>query len=580
MNVSRRNMLRGSVAAAAMAGPGLSFAASPKRPPNVVIILADDMGFSDLGCYGGDIPTPNIDALAAGGIRFTQFYNCAFCSPSRAALLTGAYPHQAGLGKLEQFQIPNSQGTLGRLTDRVVTSAEVLKGAGYFTAMAGKWHLGISNGVGPWQRGFEKTFVSSQGRVYFPNQGGDPENSFFYIDGRHVPNTAPEAGGENWYSTDLFADKGMRFIEEVRPKDKPFFLYLPFVNVHVPLMAPPEEIAKFKGKFSAGWDKLREARFERQKRLGIIPVTETLPPREPNSYNWEKLNAEQRQHFEDIMEVYAAALSRLDKAVGDVVARLKAIGELDNTLILFMSDNGGTGEAGADGKADGEQLGNYLSNVGVGMNWATLANTPLRYFKRFIYEGGISTPLITHWPKGISPSLNGSLAREPGHLVDILPTLVELTGATYPEQYNGHAIVAPEGRSFAAALKGKPVNRTLPIYWERDGDRAIREGDWKAVLLNKTSDTLAPWALYNLKEDRSETVDLAAQYPDRVKAMAAQWDVWAARSFVDITVPGGPNYAIEQRDVGAGKQRQNWGTTQSPDRPSIPGAVDRTEVWR
>lgn len=575
MNISRRKLLAGSAAVAALSAPALSWAAS-KRPPNIVIILADDLGFSDLGCYGSEIPTPNIDALAGQGIRFTQFYNCAFCSPSRAALLTGTYPHQAGLGKLEQFPIEGSQGTLGRLTDRVVTSAEVLGQAGYFTAMAGKWHLGISHGVGPWQRGFQRSFVSNQGRVYFPNQGGDPENGFFYIDGRKVSNTSPEAGGEDWYSTDLFADRGLRLVEEARKKDQPFFLYLPFVNVHTPLMAPEEEIAKFKGKFSAGWDRLREARFERQKALGVVPATQSLPPREPNSYNWEKLNAEQRLKLERLMEIYAAAVSRLDKAVGDVVARLKALGEYDNTLILFMSDNGSTAESGVDGTARGERLGSAQSWVGNSMNWATLSNTPLRYFKRFIHEGGISTPLIAHWPRGIDASLHGSFVREPGHFVDVLPTLLELSGARYPSRYNGHAILPYEGRSFAAAFSGRPVNRKVPIYWERDGDRAIRQGDWKLVLQNQSSTGLAPWALFNLKNDRGETENLASLYPERVRELATKWDIWAKRSFVDITVPGGRNYRTELQGRGT---RQNWGTTRVPGSPAVPQAVDVTEIW-
>lgn len=553
---TRRHTLRllaGAAATAALAYAVPGAAQTPAKRPNVIVILIDDMGFSDIGCYGSEIPTPNIDALAAGGLRFTQFYNNARCSPSRAALLTGAYPHQAGLGHLEPVDIPGAQGLRGRLLDRVVTMAEVLRPAGYLTAMAGKWHLGMSKGVGPVQRGFDRSFASPVGELYFRNQP-QPAAKKVVIDGRDVPASSDELGKGDWYSSDLFVDWGTKFIEEARAKDKPFFLYLPFVAAHFPVMAPPEDVAKFRGKYKEGWDPIRARRLEKQHKIGLLGDEVTLPSRLPNTYNWDKLSAADRDRFDGIMATYAANIARMDKAVGDLVARLKANGTYDDTLILFMADNGGNAESGPDGRSLGEgPLGGATSRIFIGMNWATLSNTPFQHFKHHTQEGGIATPLIAHWPRGIDAARNGSFVREPGHLVDIMATVVDVSGARYPAEVKGKAIVPMQGVSLAPSFHGGAITRGKPIFFEHEGNRAVRDGRWKIV-----SPFQKPWELYDMQVDRSETRNLAATDPARVKHMAAQWDAWAAASFVD---PWRESYN------GPKDKRQNWGGSETPEHP-------------
>jgi arylsulfatase len=563
-----RRALLGAVFAAALTMPAAAAqaasstpAATPGNgatrtaPPNIIVILADDMGFSDISSFGSEIPTPNIDRLAADGLRFTQFYNTARCSCSRASLMTGTYPHQAGLGHLEPIVVPGSQGLRGKLLDRVVTLGEVLHSAGYFTAMAGKWHMGMTHGVGPWQRGFDRSIASPKGELYFPNQVQKNAQDV-YIDGKKVRANSPEVGTGQWYSSNLFVDWAAKFIKEADEADKPFFVYLPFVNAHFPLMAPPEEVARFRGKYMQNWDTLRQARFERQKKLGIVGPDEVLPPRLPNTYNWDRLTPEQRDRFDKIMATYAADITAMDKAIGTLMDRLEASGELDNTLILFMSDNGGNAESGPDGRLkNAEVLGGPKSTTFAGMNWATLQNTPFQYFKHFTEEGGIATPLIAYWPNGIDPKLNGGFVRAPGHLIDIMPTLVEVSGATYPKTFHGHDIVPMQGRSFAASFHGQKLHRDKPIFWEHEGNRAVRDGKWKLVARFGR-----PWQLYDMSRDRSETRDLAAAKPALVRKMAAQWDAWAAASYVD---PWQEAYDIYL----GGRPRQNWGFGDIPEHP-------------
>ena len=404
--------------------------------PNIVVILADDMGFSDIGSYGGEISTPNIDALAARGLRFSQFYNAARCSPSRASLLTGLYPHQAGLGHLEEVVVPGSRGLHGRLETRAVTIAEVLHGAGYRTAISGKWHVGNTHGVSPWTRGFDRSITPPLGGLYFPDQT-TKNRTTLYIDGRAVPTSSPEVGRGYWYASDMFVDWGLRFAREAEAQSKPFFLYLPFTAPHFPLMAPRADIARLRGRYAAGWDRMRRERFARQKALGLFPQNARLTPRLPGSSPWSTLNAADRARFERIMEVYAADVSRMDKAVGDLVAGLKRDGVFENTVILFLSDNGGNAEGGPWGVAEGQDLGGSHSRVFAGMNWAMLQNTPFSHFKHFTREGGIATPLIVSWPRGIDPRLNGSLVRAPGNLIDIMPTLAQNCGRDLPDDVSG-----------------------------------------------------------------------------------------------------------------------------------------------
>ena len=513
-----------AVNAQAPAKPAAPAPAEQGKRPNIIVILVDDMGFSDIGPYGSEIPTPNLDALAANGLRFTQFYNTARCSPSRASLLTGLYPHEAGMGGLDSVVRPGLGGLQGRIADRAVTIAEVLKPAGYFTGMAGKWHVGAQHGTPPKEVGFDRSLFH-KGGTYFPNQ---PGREFVMIDGQRTPLDSPEVGEGEWYASDMLVDWTVRFVDEAKAAGKPFFLYLPFTAVHFPVMAPADEIAKFKGKYMAGWEKLRRDRFERQKKMGLIAADAVLPDVLPEAYDWDKMSAADKDRFDTIMAVYAAAVSRMDKAVGTLVADLKARGEFDNTLILFMSDNGGNAESGPDGRTGAAPWGGKYSNVFVGLNWATLQNTPFRYFKHYAEEGGIATPLIASWPAGIDAKSRGTMVREPGHLVDVMPTLAELAGARYPARFEGHDIRPMSGRSFAGAFEGKTLTRSVPIFWEHEGNKAVRDGKWKLV-----AQFGAPWQLYDMSNDRTETRDLAAVHPDIAARMAKQWDDWAAKSFVD-----------------------------------------------
>jgi len=557
--LQRTGMVTAAFLASAASLGTASAEQAPARPeptrPNVVVILLDDVGYSDIGAFGGEIPTPNIDALARGGLRFTQFYNSARCSPSRAALLTGTNPHQAGLGHLEAIAVPNARGLHGKLSDRVVTLAEVARSTGYYTGMVGKWHLGLGRGVPPWKRGFDHSLASPVGELYYRDQTTKNAQRVF-IDGREVPASSDEVGTGYWYSADMFIDWQTKFFQQARQEGKPFFLYMPFVGAHFPLMAPPEDVARFKGKYRTDWDELRRQRFARQKQLGIIPANSELPPPLRNTYAWSKLSDADKERFDTIMAVYAATIARLDKAIGTLVERLRASGEFDNTLILFMHDNGGNGESGPDGRLQGEGApGSAQSNIFLGMNWATLGNTPFQYFKHYTHEGGIATPLIVSWPKGIDAGLRGTLVHEPGHLIDVMPTFVDVSGARYPKTYNGHDIVAMQGRSMAPAFQGKALHRATPIFWEHEGHRAVRDGRWKLVASHGQ-----PWELYDMAVDRVELHDLAERRPELVRKMARQWDEWAAKTSVDPWTDAYDPYL-------KGRPRQNWGGGETPERP-------------
>lgn len=514
----------------------LTAGAGAERParPNIVIILMDDMGFSDISAYGGEIPTPNIDALASKGLRFTQFYNSARCSPSRAALLTGLNPHQAGLGYLESLARPASRGTFGKLDRRAVTIAEVLRPAGYLTGMAGKWHVGQTRGVAAWERGFDHSLVTAIGEVYFKDQP-EPVRRELWLDGRKIATDDPRLGADYWYGTDLWTRWGLDFIDRARAQNKPFLLYLPHVAVHFPVMAPPEDIARFRGRYMKDWLELRRERYARQTRMGLIGPNKGLPPPEDGAYDWTALPRAERERFDEMMAVYAAAISRVDRSVGALVAHLKAKGELENTLILFMSDNGGNAETGPDGIAKRPPLGSAGSEVFVGMNWAQMQNAPFRSFKHFTDEGGIATPLVVHWPNGIAPKLAGTMQRDPSHLIDIMPTILEIAGASYPRRFAGTSILPFEGRSLSPAFAGRALTRDKPLFWEHEGNRAVRTGRWKAV-----ATYLERWRLYDMATDRTELVDLADRRPGIVSDLARRWDIWAARTFVDPWT--GPKY--------------------------------------
>lgn len=504
-------------AVAILLEPQPAVAAAPAKA-NILVILVDDMGFSDIGCYGSEIPTPNLDRLASNGLRFTQFYNTGRCCPTRASVLTGLYPHEAGVGHMtEDDGVP---GYRGRLNDRCVTIAEVLRGAGYFTAMSGKWHVGQNHGVVPWERGFERSLNSPAGGFYYP----EGKQGRIFLNGQALADDAPELP-KNWYTTDLWTDYGIKFVDEARAAQKPFFLYLAYNAPHFPLQAPPDEIAKFRGKYKSGWDKLREQRHARQKELGVVDKAWPLSPRPPLVRAWDKLNDQEKDRFDHIMAIYAACVAHMDTAVGRVVAALKQRGVLDNTLILFMSDNGGNAESGPEGRLEGDSPGAAGSTVFCGQSWATLENTPFRRYKHYNHEGGIATPLVVHWPAGFAA--RGELRQQPGHLLDIMATCVDVAGAKYPVEFQGRTILPMEGRSLVPAFADKAVERDA-LFWEHEGNAAIRVGDWKLVRFGRNG----PWELYNLKADRTELHDLAADEPERAKELAAKWDAWAGRTNV------------------------------------------------
>ncbi|MCI0332019.1 MAG: arylsulfatase [Planctomycetes bacterium] len=500
--------------------------AQPPTPPNIVVILIDDMGWSDLGCYGSEIPTPNINALADGGVRFTQFYNTARCSPTRASLLTGLYPHQAGLGFLDNLVRPNSIGTQGRLRDDCVTMAEVLGDAGYFTIMTGKWHMGHYHGTPPFWRGFMRSLNSPIGELYFPGQKQRLSEGV-YLNAKMLKVGDPELG-TNWYGPDLLTEWGLKFIDEAIAAKEPFFYYLPHSSVHFPLQVPQADIDRYRGKYMVGWDKLRDERHRRQIEMGLVDPKWPLSARPPDVPAWDSLNDKDKEHFDHIMAIYAAMIDRLDHSVGTLVEGLKTRGVLDSTLIFVLADNGGNAESGPRGKLEGQEPGGPQSNVFLGQSWATLANTPLRRYKHFTHEGGISTPLVVHWPGGIPSERNGQLEHQPGHLVDIMRTAVEVSGAKYATERNGQKIQPMEGASLVPALSGQPIDRKAPIYWEHEGNRAIRKGKWKLVMK-----FMGPWELYDIDADRTEQHNLVEQEPKVAQQLIAEWEAWAKRADVD-----------------------------------------------
>jgi arylsulfatase len=502
------------------------------------VILADDLGYSDLGCYGGEIHTPNLDRLAQDGVRFTQFYNAARCCPSRAALLTGLYPHQAGMGEMVSAQ-PDLRfpGYAGALSDRCVTIPEVLKRAGYTTWMAGKWHLGRP---GPVARGFDEFY----GLVHGFDSFWDQSKYARLPEGR----PARDYPAGTFYSTDAITDHALDFLAGARATQQPFFLYLAYNAPHFPLHAPRETIDKYVPVYAQGWDRIREQRFQRMRRIGLIRPEWELSPRSvisPNRYNartgwaakanpaWDSLDPERSADLARRMAVYAAMVEIMDRNIGRVIRELETHGQLDNTLILFLSDNGACaewdpwgfdGRSGPDNRlhrgAELERIGQPGTYHSYGSGWANACNTPWRLYKHYNHEGGIATPLIAHWPAGLKR--RNALDHQPGHIVDLMPTCVELARAAYPP-----ATPRMEGRSLAAALAGGTLPRRA-LFWEHEGNRAIRIGKWKAVAVEPAG----RWELYDLERDRTELHDLAQAQPRRLQAMIAQWETWARRANV------------------------------------------------
>jgi arylsulfatase len=509
---------------AAMAGP-----VSAAAPPNVVIILADDLGFSDIGCYGGEIATPNLDALAAGGLKFSQFYNAARCCPTRAALLTGLHPHQAGIGhmtveprgKPDPSRPPAYRGILNPQTP---TFAETLRPAGYSTLIAGKWHLGQADrSQWPLQRGFDRFYGCLSGAtLYFKPAaprgvmlGNEPDTQ--------LDSTTDRA----YYTTDAFTDHAIRFVAETTG---PFVLYLAYTAPHWPIQAHEEDIARYRGKFREGWDVLRERRYRRQQELGLIKPGWPLSPRDPDVPAWDSLTPEQQDESDLRMAVYAAMVDRMDANIGNLVNHLRETGRLDNTLIMFFSDNGACAELGVLGRHEVRDPAkrNAEMHVSYGTAWANLSSTPFRLYKRFAHEGGTASPFIVHWPAGIA-------AREgwvdsPAQVIDLVPTMLELAGVAPPPS-------APplEGVSLAPVFAGQALVRTKPIFMEHENHAFIRDGDWKLVgrgVAPRAGPRVGRWELYNLADDRTELRDLAASEPVKAAELSARWHDWAKRSGV------------------------------------------------
>ena len=494
--------------------------------PNIVLLFADDMGYSDIGCFGSEIETPNLDRLAQDGLRFTHFYNAGRCCPSRASLLTGLYPHQADIGHMAgDIEV---DGYRDRLSFHSVTLPEVLGSAGYHTIMSGKWHLGWRDEGSPTARGFQH-FYGTRGYIdsYYTIV---PRTEVYLGDEMVIPVTENPVNhlkpDEEWYTTDVFTDYALHFIDEVRKKDEaPFFLYLAYNAPHFPLHAKPGDVEKYRGKYNEDWDQFRLRRYRKLIELGILEEEWALSDLDVPS--WESLTEDQRKDLDFKMALYAAIVDRLDQNIGRVVSHLEKIGELDNTLIMFLSDNGGTKETGLFGiKGEANTVENYSewAKVGgwtssYGQGWANLSNVPFRRYKRESHEGATSTPFIAHWPEGISGA--GELRHQVAHLIDLMPTVVELSGAIYPEKHNGQTIHPMEGISLVPTFSAD-TSKPRTLFWEHEGHRAIRDGDWKLVARRQEK-----WELYRIYEDRTELNDLAASRPEKTEELKRKWEGWA-----------------------------------------------------
>lgn len=523
------------------------------KRPNIIVILADDLGFSDLGCYGGEIHTPNIDYLAYNGLRYTQFYNTSRCCPTRASLLTGLYNHQAGIGKMTSAE--GAPGYQGHITEKAATLAEVLRTAGYHTAMSGKWHVSNTNARKdqqeqldwlnhhkdfgafspisqyPTNRGFDKFFGTIWGVVDF----FDP---FSLVSGTEPIKNVPA----NYYHTDAINDTAVAYIKEYARSSRPFFLYVAENAPHWPLQALPEDIDKYKDTYKGGWDAIRKARYQRMIKLGLIDPGKTkLPGRWKDDLQWE--NNPTKEWDARAMAVHAAMIDRMDQGIGRIINTLKQTGQLDNTLILFLSDNGASAEncanygPGFDRPSetrDGRRIiyatrkeampGPQTTYSSIGQRWANVANTPYQYWKEESYEGGVHTPMIACWPRGISAK-KGGFSVHVGHVMDFMSTFAELAGATPPPT---------SGASLVPSFSNGQTPGHERLFNEHFGARYARLGNWK--LVSASRDTT--WHLFNLAEDRTETTDVAARYPGKVRQLDSLWREWAVAHQV-FPKPGG-----------------------------------------
>ena len=497
----------------------LAWGSAAAAKPNIIVIMADDMGYSDIGCFGSEIQTPNLDRLAAQGLRFAQFYNTARCCPSRASLLTGLYSHQAGVGYMDDDRgVPSYQG---HLNNQCVTIAELLGEHGYRTIMSGKWHLGTDTGCRPWERGFQRFYgIPEGGGVYFwPTK----LQRTVVLCERDSQTAGPQVTSpdERFYSTDAFTDHAVQQINKAGQDAVPFFLYLPYVTPHFPQQAWARDIQKYIGKYRRDWAQLRQRRFAKQITLGIVDKTWRLPP--SDALDWEGLTEAQKTKLDRQMAVYAAQIDNLDQNIGRIVTALKKQDLLSNTLILFFSDNGGQKNA-ALGNEDHPQamFGSRESFGKYARGWANMSNTPFREYKQKTHAGGIASPFIAHWPERIRAA--GQIRHQVCHIIDIMPTCLEAAGLAYPDAWQGKPIMPLVGQSLLPHLLNNQAGATRTLFWEHMGNRAVRQGHWKLVAHHKRS-----WELYDLGSDPTELHDLSASRPDRVQALASQWDQWAER---------------------------------------------------
>ncbi len=477
---------------------------SNEQRPNIVVILADDMGYSDLGCTGSEIETPNLDGLAEQGILFTNCYNTSRCCPTRASILTGMYQHQAGYGHMDSdLGYPAYQG---RFREHVVTVAQLLQEVDYRTIMLGKWHLGHEDAYTPRARGFDKMYgIPKGGGVYFyPCVGRDRQ---VYLNEELM---TPDS---TWYSTDAFTDYAIEFAREAKADKKSFFMYLAYIAPHFPLQAPTGDIDKYRGKYSKGYKFYRQQRFAKQKQLGILSPSTVLSP--PDYDDWD---SREDQETEDLkMAVYAAQVDRMDQNIGRLISALRKSGVFDNTVTLFLSDNGAT-DAHLDAFPDAE-LGSRNSWASYGKSWANVSNTPYRKYKAQTHEGGVITPMIMHWPEGIKAP--GRTLHQPIHIIDIVPTILSLTGTQYPKKYAGKEMMPLVGADFMPLVLGSTPTAVRTMFFEHAGNQAARVGNWKIV---KTH--MHEWELYDLERDPTElqnVIHLEQKKMDSLKMLFNQW---------------------------------------------------------
>lgn len=483
-------------------------------PPNIIVMMSDDMGFSDIGCYGGEIQTPNLDRLAAEGVRFTQFYNNAKCTTTRASLLSGMYPR--GSGNAIPLDIPSI--------------GEVMHTAGYQTGLSGKWHLGSKAPQRPFDRGFDEYYGLMDGCCNFfnpaqpdPDAKGNKVRVFGHND--QLITEFPK----DFYTTDAFAGHTSETIKRFHKTGKPFFIHLAFTAPHYPLHALPEDIAKYRGKYKMGWEEMRKQRHARQLAMGLLDSKWELSATDAKAYDWAAAN----QDWEDLrMATYAAMVDRMDQNIGKVLATLKELGIEDNTVVMFLSDNGGCPEE-PGGRDATQQPGIGSTYTAVGPSWGWAQNTPFRHYKSWANEGGISTPFIVRWPGKVKA---GTMTGEVGHIIDVLPTCLELAGAAYPKQFNNKPTAPVEGRSLLPVLKSGTRTAHDAIFWEWAGNGAMRQGQWKLVW--DTMNKARQWELYDIAADRTELHDLAKQQPERVAAMRAAYETWAKAT--DRPIPDQP----------------------------------------